>query len=110
GTYFYAFDGNGNVTALVNAADASIAAQYENDAFGGVIRMTGLMAKANPFRFSTKFQDDESGLVYFGIRHYSSVTGRWLSRDPLDIFGGLNLLAAHRNNPMSFVDLVGLNS
>jgi len=28
GTYFYCYDGNGNVVALVNAANGSIAAQY----------------------------------------------------------------------------------
>ena len=81
GTYFPAFDGNGNVVALVSAADGSVAAQYEYDAFGAVIRSSGLMAKANPFRFSTKFQDDESGLLYYGFRYYNASTGRWLLRD-----------------------------
>ena len=31
--------------------------------FGEFIRATGPMAKANPFRFSTKYQDDETDLV-----------------------------------------------
>jgi len=34
--------------------------------FGEVLRATGPMATANPFRFSTKFQDDATGLVYYG--------------------------------------------
>jgi hypothetical protein len=42
------------------------------------------MAKANPFRFSTKYQDDESDLVYYGNRYYKPSTGTWLSRDPLE--------------------------
>jgi RHS repeat-associated protein len=41
------------------------------------------MAKLNPFRFSTKYQDDETDLVYYGYRFYNPSTGRWLSRDPL---------------------------
>ena len=41
------------------------------------------MAKANPFRFSTKYQDDETDLLYYGYRYYSASTGSWLSRDPL---------------------------
>jgi RHS repeat-associated protein len=41
------------------------------------------MAKANPCRFSTKYQDDETDLLYYGYRYYSASVGKWLSRDPL---------------------------
>ena len=41
------------------------------------------MAKANPFRFSTKYQDDETDLLYYGYRYYNASTGRWASRDPM---------------------------
>ena len=34
------------------------------------------MAKANPFRFSTKYQDDETDLLYYGLRRYRAVKGR----------------------------------
>jgi RHS repeat-associated protein len=51
--------------------------------FGEVIRATGPMAKANPFRFSTKYQDEETDLLYYDYRYYSASTGRWLSRDPI---------------------------
>ncbi|MEI6782711.1 MAG: RHS repeat-associated core domain-containing protein [Verrucomicrobiota bacterium] len=51
--------------------------------FGEVIRATGPMAKAIPFRFSTKYQDDETDLLYYGYRYYSASTGRWLNCDPL---------------------------
>jgi RHS repeat-associated protein len=83
GTYFYSYDGNGNVTAVVNATAGAIAAQYEYGPFGEVIRATGPMAKVNPLRFSTKYQDDETGLLYYGYRYYNPSTGRWLNRDPL---------------------------
>ena len=45
--------------------------------FGEVLRATGPMAKANPFRFSTKYQDDETDLLYYGYRYYNASTGRW---------------------------------
>jgi len=51
--------------------------------FGEVIRGTGPMAKANPFRFSTKYQDDETDLLYYGYRYYSASIGRWTGRDPI---------------------------
>ncbi len=55
--------------------------------FGEVLRATGPMAKVNPFRFSTKYQDDETELLYYGFRYYSSSTGRWISWDPLSESG-----------------------
>jgi RHS repeat-associated protein len=75
--------------------------------FGEVIRATGPMAKANPFRFSTKYQDDESDLLYYGYRYYSASTGRWLSRDPIGEEGGHNLLVFVRNNPVELFDKLG---
>jgi len=84
GTYFYCYDGNGNVVALLNASTQAVAAKYEYGPFGEVIRATGPMAKLNPFRFSTKFDDDESDLLYYGYRFYNPSTGRWLSRDPMN--------------------------
>ncbi|MEI6394028.1 MAG: RHS repeat-associated core domain-containing protein [Verrucomicrobiota bacterium] len=78
---FVAFDGNGNVAALADAAGTNSLAQYEYGPFGEVIRATGPIAKANPFRFSTKYQDDETDLLYYGYRYEKD--GRWLSRDPL---------------------------
>jgi RHS repeat-associated protein len=80
---FVAFDGNGNVSALVNTANAATVANYDYGPFGEVIRATGPMAKANPFRFSTKYQDDETDMDYYGYRFYNPSTGRWPNRDPL---------------------------
>ena len=65
-------------------------AQYEYGPFGEVIRSTGTSATSNPFRFSTKYQDDESELLYYGYRFYNAATGRWLSRDPIQERGGRN--------------------
>ena len=45
------------------------------------------MATANPFRFSTKYQDDETDLVYYGYRYYNAGTGRWYSGDPAKELG-----------------------
>ena len=83
GTHFCAYDGNGNVRALVNAANGTLSAGYEYGPFGELIRKSGVMANASPFRFSTKYQDDESDQLYYGYRSYNSSAGRWLNRDPL---------------------------
>jgi len=108
GTHFAAFDGKGNVAALVKASDGTISAQYEYGPFGEVIRETGPMAKANPLRFSTKCQDDETDLLYYGYRYYGASTGRWIGRDPAGEQGGMNVYGFVENNPVNSFDLLGL--
>ena len=44
-THFVCYDGNGNVMALVSAADGSPVGQYEYGPFGELLRATGPMAK-----------------------------------------------------------------
>jgi len=100
GTYFYAYDGNGNVVGLVNAATGQWAAQYEYGPFGEPIRATGPVAFVNPFRFSTKYCDDETGHYYYGYRYYSPTQGRWLSRDPLG-GPGFELLRGKQVTPLA---------
>jgi RHS repeat-associated protein len=67
----------------------------------------GDMAKVNPFGFSTKYTDNETDLVYYGYRYYSPALGRWLSRDPIEEQGGLNLYAFVNNDPVNKVDVIG---
>ena len=83
-------------------------ANLEYGPFGEVIRSTGPMAKLNPIRFSTKYQDDESDLLYYGRRYYKPSTGTWLSRDPSEEQGGLNLYGFARNDCLNQVDILGL--
>jgi RHS repeat-associated protein len=68
------------------------------------------MAKNNPLRFSTKYQDDESDLLYYGYRYLNNQTGRWIGRDPSQEKGGLNLYVFAINNALIFVDARGLAS
>ena len=59
-TYFPAYDGNGNVSALLDSADGSLDAKYEYGAFGEPLRVGGTaIADDNPFRFSTKYTDTD---------------------------------------------------
>jgi RHS repeat-associated protein len=76
--------------------------------FGELINATGPMAIANPFRFSTKYQDDETGLPYYGYRYYIPTIGSWPNRDPIGEEGLINLYAYVANDPIIEVDLLGL--
>ena len=75
--------------------------------FGELLRATGPMAKANPFRFSTKYQDDETDLIYYGCRYFGPSAGRWISRDPIEELGEQNLYDFCANNPTHYVDRDG---
>jgi RHS repeat-associated protein len=108
GVCFAGYDGNGNVAALVSAANGAVSALYEYGPFGEVIRKTGTMGTPNPFRFSTKFQDDETDLVYYGYRYYNTTLGRWLGRDPKTEGGALNLYSFVGNKPVAAIDFLGL--
>jgi len=107
GVHFPAYDLNGNVIGLVNAANGNISAKYEYGTFGEVFSSVGDMAKVNPFGFSTKYTDNETDLLYYGYRYYSPALGRWLSRDPIEEQGGLNLYGFVNNDPVNKWDVLG---
>ena len=62
----------------------------------------------NPWRFSSKRVDDETGFVYFGRRYYDPSTSRWVTPDPLGFDAGPNLYAYVMNSPLTHIDLYGL--
>ena len=63
----------------------------------------------NRYTFQGREIDWDTGLTYFRARWYNPETGRWLSKDPIGISGGLNLYAFVGNNPVNFTDPSGLN-
>jgi RHS repeat-associated protein len=82
-------------------------ATVHEDPFGNVIKAIGSAANAQPFGFSTKYTDTETGLVYYGMRWYSPNVGRWLSRDKIQENGGLNLYGFVGNHSINAIDYLG---
>jgi RHS repeat-associated protein len=105
---FVAYDGNGDVAALVDAGNGTVAAQYDYGPFGETPRGTGPMARANALQCSTKYRDNETGLDYYGYRYYGASVGRWINRDPITEKGGINMYAFVRNSPTFHHDRLGL--
>jgi len=108
GTHFYGYDGNGNVSALVSASNGEVTANYEYGPFGEPIRVSGIMSKENPYRFSTKRTVDSIDIILYEYRAYSPSLGRWLSRDPIGEKGGKNLYVFLGNCPAMRIDILGL--
>ncbi len=103
-------DGNGNLTAFLSMAagtTGTVVGRNDYDPFGRRITST-LPTNFCPIGFSSKYTDGETGLVYYGYRYMSTELGRWLSRDPIGITGGLNLYGMVGNNPINKWDRLGL--
>ena len=92
---------------MLNSSTGAIEAHYEYDPYGNEVLSTGALASSNPYRFSTKYLDDEFNLYYYGFRYYDPETGRWLNRDPIEEEGGINIYAFILNNPIDKVDYLG---
>ncbi len=113
--YIYAYDGNGNVVQVldwtVTSPPDAIVAEYEYDAYGNLLNSPPPPQQSyywrNPFRFSTKQWDDETGFGYWEQRYYSPGLGRWISRDPIEEKGGVNLYVFVRNAVSGGVDDLG---
>jgi RHS repeat-associated protein len=60
------------------------------------------------FLFHAEFADTETGWFNYGYRYYVPTLGRWLSRDPIGIAGGMNLYLMDGNYPMDTQDWLGL--
>ena len=78
------YDGCGRLVAMNGAT-------YDYSAFGRTLVAAGFLRNRNPFRFSSEYVDDATGLSYYNWRHYDPVNGRWLSEDPIGEEGGVNL-------------------
>lgn len=102
-------DANRNVTALIAANSGTLSGSYEYDPFGITLKSSGEYSSKNPFRFSTEYADQETGLIYYGFRYYNPHTGKWLSRDPMEENGGTNLYAFARNDAINYIDRLGLS-
>ena len=107
--YFPTYDGSGNVASLASSSADTVSAVYEYSPFGEPLQALANDSTVadNPFRFSTKFTDSESGLIYYGNRFYSPSLGRFLNRDPMEEAGGINLYGFVNNSPANAYDVLG---
>ncbi|AWV00321.1 RHS family protein [Burkholderia sp. JP2-270] len=61
----------------------------------------------NPLRFAGQYFDAETGLHYNRYRYYDPGSGRFISKDPIELTGGLNAYQ-YADNPTGWIDPLGL--
>jgi RHS repeat-associated protein len=100
---YYNADALGSVTSLTNTAGKTISS-YVYRAFGSTTATEGIF---NPFRYTAREQDTETGLYYYRARYYDPSIGRFLSEDPIRFWGGIDFYKYVDNDPTNSVDPSG---
>jgi RHS repeat-associated protein len=106
-SYYYHADGLGSIVALTKSTGTAANTYFGYNTFGGMPAPSETVA--NPFRFTGRDYDSETGLYYYRARYYDSLFGRFLSEDPLGFSSQLaNLYQYVFNNPVRWTDPSGL--
>jgi RHS repeat-associated protein len=93
-TVVYHADGLGSITTLTDL-NGNPVRTYTYDSFGRIVAQTGTVT--NPYTYTGRELDPESGLYYYRARYYDPQSGRFLNEDPLNMSVILRFLQVARN-------------
>ncbi len=105
-TYYYHKDAQGTVTQITDTAGATVQT-YAYDAYGNI--KTPSIAIAQPYLYTGREYDPETGLYFYRARQYDAKTGRFLQKDPIGFSAGdVNVYRYVQNNAVNWIDPLGL--
>lgn len=99
---YYGRDQLGSVRDVFAVQTSAVGGTYDYDPYGNSIGASGSMS--TDFRYAGMFLHVKSGLYLTNYRAYNPQSGRWLSRDPIQENGGINLYAYVFGNPVGYTD------
>ncbi len=106
GFFYYHSNHQGSITHLTDS-NGMIANSYVYDSYGR--RLTVAESVIQPYSYTGREYDGESGLYFYRARYFDASTGRFLSEDPIRFRAGdQNLYRYVFNNPVNFNDPLGL--
>jgi len=111
-SYYAHHDAIGSTVALTDTL-GDVKTRYDFTPYGECT-VSGINTNpGNPYLFTGRRYESDTGLYYYRARYYSAEMGRFLSRDPIGIWGDAgnygNGYGYAGNNPCGFVDPSGLS-
>jgi RHS repeat-associated protein len=103
GSRYFVPDILGSSLALTDST-GSIQTEYTYEPFGGTIAHDAGTASSYDY---TGRENDGNGLYFYRARYYSPMFGRFISQDPAEFKGGINLYGYAAENPVSYRDPSG---
>ncbi len=105
--YFVISDYMGRPEVVVNNAKSEVW-RAENRAFDRIIKKDNI--QGFEIGFPGQYYDEEKDNWYNYYRDYDSSLGRYIQSDPIGQKGGINTYIYAEQNPISYIDPLGLNS
>ena len=109
GDYYYTQDGLGSVNEITDTGGV-VRESYRYDTFGrmAILDANGHPAQTsslgNPYGFTGREYDAETGLYYYRARYYDPGLGRFLEGDPIGYRQQMNVYIYVGNNPVNRID------
>ncbi len=100
GIVYYSRNQQFSVTALSDSV-GNVVERYAYTAYGKITIFNGAGGEisasefANPYTYTARRSDPETGLMYFRARYYDPNLGEFISRDPLGYVDGMSLYRAY---------------